>query len=56
MLTWRRPWEPETDRSPIPFRITDRRFTELYFKSLHHPLEEQGIDFWWVDWQQGEKD
>ena len=28
---------------------------ELYFMSLHHPLEEQGVDFWWIDWQQGEK-
>jgi hypothetical protein len=43
-----------SDRSPIPFRITDRQFAELYFTSLHHPLEEQGIDFWWIDWQQGE--
>ena len=21
---------------------------------LHHPQEAQGIDFWWIDWQQGE--
>jgi hypothetical protein len=43
-----------SDRSPIPFRITDRQFTRLYFTLLHHPLEEQGVDFWWIDWQQGE--
>ena len=24
-----------------------------YFEVLHHPLEEQGVDFWWMDWQQG---
>ena len=42
------------DRNPIPFRITDRQFAQLYFTALHHPLEEQGIDFWWIDWQQGE--
>ena len=40
--------------APIPFRITDRQFAELYFTLLHHPLEEQGVDFWWIDWQQGE--
>ncbi len=40
--------------APIPFRIADRRFAEHYFKLLHHPLEEQGVDFWWIDWQQGE--
>ncbi|MDR9866167.1 hypothetical protein RIV07_30140, partial [Pseudomonas baetica] len=24
-----------------------------YFNLVHHPLEKQGIDFWWLDWQQG---
>lgn len=38
----------------IPFHITDPAFTRTYFELLHHPLEEQGIDFWWMDWQQGE--
>ena len=23
------------------------------FDVLHHPLEDQGVDFWWIDWQQG---
>jgi alpha-glucosidase len=23
-----------------------------YMNLLHHPLEKQGIDFWWLDWQQ----
>lgn len=38
---------------PIPFNITDSKFMEAYFKYLHHPLEKQGVDFWWIDWQQG---
>ena len=38
----------------VPFRISDKRFVRHYFESLHHPMEEQGVDFWWVDWQQGE--
>ena len=37
----------------IPFDITDRKFLDAYFKYLHHPHEEIGVDFWWVDWQQG---
>jgi alpha-glucosidase len=41
-------------REPIPFRITDRRFVRHYFQLLHHPLEDEGVDFWWIDWQQGE--
>ena len=37
----------------IPFEATDRAYMDAYFKYLHHPLEEEGVDFWWVDWQQG---
>jgi alpha-glucosidase len=40
-------------RAPVPFRSADPRFVEHYFALLHHPLEEQGVDFWWMDWQQG---
>ncbi|KAA6457327.1 DUF5110 domain-containing protein [Acidobacteria bacterium AB60] len=36
----------------IPFDITDKRFTTNYFNLVLHPLEKQGIDFWWLDWQQ----
>ncbi len=38
----------------VPFRITDRAFAQQYFERLHHPLEDQGVDFWWMDWQQGQ--
>jgi alpha-glucosidase len=38
----------------VPFRITDKRFVKNYFELLHHPMEAQGVDFWWIDWQQGE--
>ena len=36
----------------VPFDITNKKFAENYFNILHHPLEEQGIDFFWLDWQQ----
>jgi alpha-glucosidase (family GH31 glycosyl hydrolase) len=36
----------------VPFDITNKKFAENYFKILHHPLEKQGVDFWWLDWQQ----
>lgn len=41
------------DKATIPFDINDPRYMEGYFKHLHHPLEKQGVDFWWIDWQQG---
>jgi len=37
----------------IPFEATNPRYMNAYFEYLHHPLEQQGIDFWWIDWQQG---
>jgi alpha-glucosidase (family GH31 glycosyl hydrolase) len=37
----------------IPFDIATRRFADAYFEVLHHPQEARGVDFWWVDWQQG---
>jgi alpha-glucosidase (family GH31 glycosyl hydrolase) len=40
---------------PIPFDITDPHFVEGYFDLLHHPYEQMGVDFWWMDWQQGRK-
>lgn len=39
--------------APIPFDVTSPAFMKAYFKYLHHPNEEQGVDFWWIDWQQG---
>jgi alpha-glucosidase len=36
----------------VPFDITDQTFATNYMNLLHHPLEKQGIDFWWLDWQQ----
>ncbi|MCC8017772.1 MAG: glycoside hydrolase family 31 protein [Lachnospiraceae bacterium] len=38
---------------PVEFRIEDPTFLQAYFDILHHPLEEEGVDFWWIDWQQG---
>lgn len=38
---------------PIAFDIANRKFLAAYFEYLHHPLEEEGVDFWWIDWQQG---
>ena len=44
--------DPES-QEPIPFNIADPDFTKSYFEVLHNPLEKIGVDFWWIDWQQG---
>lgn len=44
--------DPESEQT-IGFDPTDPAFLRAYFDVLHRPLEEQGVDFWWIDWQQG---
>ena len=46
--------DPKT-KEVIPFDVTDPEFMKPYFEVLHHPLENEGVDFWWIDWQQGTK-
>lgn len=41
------------DELPIDFDLTDPDFVRAYFEVVHHPLEDLGVDFWWIDWQQG---
>ena len=36
----------------IPFDITNKLFAKNYFDVLLHPYEKDGVDFWWLDWQQ----
>jgi len=46
--------EHDTSKNaPIKFDSTNRAFADAYLKFLHHPIEKQGLDFWWMDWQQG---
>lgn len=42
-----------THEDPIAFDITDSKFVEAYFTYIHHAYEQDGVDFWWLDWQQG---
>lgn len=39
----------------IPFDITDEAFRKAYFEEVHRPLEKEGVNFWWIDWQQGKR-
>jgi|LSQX01.1.fsa_nt_gb alpha-glucosidase (family GH31 glycosyl hydrolase) len=37
----------------IPFDFTNPNFINNYFRLIHKPYENDGVDFWWIDWQQG---
>ena len=38
--------------APVPYRMDQQAWADAYFNSVIHPLEAQGVDFWWLDWQQ----
>lgn len=44
--------DPATRRA-VDFDFTDENFINAYFSLLHKPYEEDGVAFWWIDWQQG---
>ena len=38
--------------APVPFRLDQQAWAEAYFETVIRPLEQLGVDFWWLDWQQ----
>jgi alpha-glucosidase (family GH31 glycosyl hydrolase) len=45
-------WDTVSIGKSIPFDITNKTFAKSYFNVLIRSLEKQGVDFWWLDWQQ----
>lgn len=46
--------DPKTKKR-IPFDCADPKYMEAYFELIHHKYENDGVDFWWIDWQQGKR-
>ncbi|MCR5669474.1 MAG: glycoside hydrolase family 31 protein [Butyrivibrio sp.] len=46
--------DPSTEET-IDFDMYDAGFRDAYFKDIMEPFEDDGVDFWWIDWQQGTK-
>ena len=46
--------DPKT-KQKVDFKCGDDDFWNAYFDILHKPYERDGVDFWWIDWQQGKK-
>ncbi len=44
--------DPETAQQ-VKFDFTDPKFINAYFDIVHKPYEQDGVAFWWIDWQQG---
>jgi alpha-glucosidase (family GH31 glycosyl hydrolase) len=39
-------------REHVAFDSGDRKYLDAFYSATHVPLEREGVDFWWVDWQQ----
>ncbi len=44
--------DPESEEA-VEFDFGNEKFRDAYFEEIMHPYERDGVDFWWIDWQQG---
>lgn len=43
--------DPATEKD-VPWVTSDKRFINSIFKHILNPMTDQGVTFWWLDWQQ----
>ena len=36
----------------VPYKMAEQKWADTYFNTILNPIEKQGVDFWWLDWQQ----
>lgn len=36
----------------VPFKMDEQKWADTYFSTVLAPMENMGVDFWWLDWQQ----
>ena len=41
-----------TNGKAVEFLGSDKRFVKALFDTYLHPYMDEGVDFWWLDWQQ----
>lgn len=41
-----------TNNNILLFDPSNEKYMENFFRYAHHPSEDIGVDFWWLDWQQ----
>jgi prepilin-type processing-associated H-X9-DG protein len=47
--------DPQSKQT-IPWVSSDKRFIKSIFKEILTPMQKEGVDFWWLDWQQTPND
>lgn len=41
-----------TGQKYIPYKMDEKKWAKVYFETVLSPMEKEGVDFWWLDWQQ----
>lgn len=44
------------DKKDIAWNASSKRFMQGWYDKILRPMERDGIDFWWLDWQQWDND
>ena len=44
------------ERDTLEWCSSDKQYMQGWYETILRPLEKQGVDFWWLDWQQGLSD
>lgn len=58
--TWEEKWSAMSEwmgndtalHKDIPYEGSNKRFMTGWLNNVLHPMEKDGVDFWWLDWQQ----
>ena len=43
-------------KKTVEWLASDKKFMNSMFNRVFHPYEKDGVDFWWLDWQQWPED
>jgi alpha-glucosidase (family GH31 glycosyl hydrolase) len=44
--------EDPASNKTIPFDAGSKKYLDTFYQYTHEPLIKEGVDFWWLDWQQ----
>src|SRR5690606_42061218 len=44
------------NKKNVPYQGSSKKFMSTLFDVVLHPMENAGVDFWWLDWQQWRED
>ncbi len=43
---------PAESKLDVEFDASSKKYMDAFYGAVHDKMEQDGVDFWWVDWQQ----